>query len=125
MCSNHRSRRGFLLCTVVAALLAAGVGYLLMERLRTDSMQSVQQRLDDWRVTLMLLRWAAIAIVAFGWRYGIARLLAAGRIHSTQAALLNTLRWDVVTWLVLLELVLGQGVMVRFLRLITEALPLG
>lgn len=120
MYSNIRARRkGFLLCTTVAVLLTAGVGYLLMVWLQTDSVQSIQQSLDSWRITLTLCRWAAIALVAFSWHYAVQRFTAASKISSDQAEHLHGMRWRAVTWLILLELVLGQGMAVKFLALLT------
>lgn len=120
MCSNIRARsKGFLLCTAAAALLTAGVGYLLMVRLQTDSVQSIQQSLDSWRITLTLCRWAVIALVAFSWHYTVQRFTAASKMSAVQAGHLHGMRWRAVTWLILLELVLGQGMVVKFLALLT------
>ena len=121
MCSNTRPRRkGFLLCTTVAALLTAGAGYLLMHRLQTESIQSIQQTMNTWRVALTLLRWGVIAVVAFSWSYIVQCFSASGKLSSVHAEYLAGLRWRVVTWLILLELVLGQGMVVKFLDLIAE-----
>ena len=120
MYSSVRARRkGFLLCTAVAVLLTAGVGYLLMIRLQTDSVQSIQQNLDRWRITLTRCRWTVIALVAFGWNYAVQRFTAASKISTLQAEHLHGMRWRAVTWLILLELVLGQGMVVKFLALLT------
>lgn len=122
MYSSIRARRkGFLLCTTVAGLLTAGVGYLLMYRLQTDSVQSIQQNLDSWRITLTLCRWAVIALVAFSWHYAIQRFTVASKMSSVQVEHLHGMRWRAVTWLILLELVLGQGMVVKFLELLTGA----
>ncbi len=121
MCSNTRPRRkGFLLCTTVAALLTAGAGYLLMHRLQTESIQSIEQTMATWRLTLTLLRWGVIATAAFSWSYVVQRLSASGKLSSVQAEYLTELRWRAATWLILLELVLGQGMVVKFLDLIAE-----
>ncbi len=120
MFSNVRSRyKGFLLCTAVAVVLTAGVGYLLMYRLQTDSVQFIQQNLDSWRITLMLCRWTVIALVAFSWHYAVRRFSAVGKMSSIQAENLHGMRWRAVTWLILLELVLGQGMVVKFLEHLT------
>lgn len=122
MYSNIRARRkGFLLCTAAAVLLTAGVGYLLMVRLQTDSVQSIQQSFDSWRITLTLCRWTVIALVAFGWHYAVQRFTVASKMSSVQAEHLHRMRWRAVTWLLMLELVLGQGMVVKFLDLITGA----
>ena len=120
MYSSIRARRkGFLLCTAAAVLLTAGVGYLLMVRLQTDSVHSIQQSLDSWRITLTLCRWTVIALVAFSWHYAVQRFAAASKMSAVQAEHLHGMRWRAVTWLILLELVLGQGMVVKFLDLIT------
>ncbi|MAD27773.1 MAG: hypothetical protein CMK75_07090, partial [Pseudomonadales bacterium] len=60
-----------------------------------------------FRPSLMLGRWTVIALVAFGWHYAL------------QAEHQHGMRWRAVTWLILLELVLGQGMVVKFLALLT------
>ena len=107
-------RKGFLMATLVAALLTALVGYWLMHRLQTDSVQSIQQSIDTWRLTLTICRWTVIALVAFGWNIGVEHLAKTGKINSDQTGQLHRYRWRAVTWLVIFELVLGQGLVVKF-----------
>lgn len=124
MFNNFRARRkSFLLLTTLAALLIGLVGFLLMHRLQTESVQSVQHSLDVWRMTLMLIRWTAITLVALSWKYLIARLVSIGVISHDRVASLIEMRWRAVTWLVVLELVLGQGVLVKAVSLALGALP--
>ena len=113
--NSGAKRKGFLIATLVAVLLTALVGYWLMHRLQTDSLPSIQQGIDSWRLTLMLCRWTVIALVAFGWNVGIEYLARTGKIHSVQKEQLLRHRWRAVTWLVILELVLGRGLVVKFL----------
>lgn len=110
-------RKGFLLSTTVAACLMALVGYLLMHRLQTDSVESIQHSIEVWRAPLTLVRWTAIGLVALGWHRLVAWWANVGHLHPQQAAQLTGLRWRIVLWLVVLELVLGQGVLVRTLSL--------
>ena len=122
MFNNIRSRRkNFLLFTTMAVLLTALVGYLLMHRLQTNSVQSVQQSIDAWRTTLTAIRWAVIAVVALGWKHLVAWLADATILSRAKATRLTGLRWRAVTWLVLLELVLGQGVLVNAIGLMVRA----
>jgi len=113
--NSGAKRKGFLMATLVAALLTALVGYWLMHRLQTDSVQSIQQSIDTWRLTLTICRWTVIALVAFGWNVGVEYFFKSGKIHSSQADRLRRYRWRAVTWLVILELLLGQGLVVKFL----------
>lgn len=123
MFSNRRSRRkSFLLCASLAALLTMLVGYLLMHRLQTDSVQAIRQSIDAWRMTLAALRWTAIAVVALGWNYLLAGLVNVRILSRSGATRCTELRWRIVTWLVILELVLVQGMFVKVLGLIAEML---
>lgn len=124
MFNNLRAKRkGFLLLTTLAVLLTGLVGFLLMHRLQTESVQSVQHSLDVLRMTLMFIRWTAITLVALSWNYLIARLVSIGVISYDRVASLIEMRWRAVTWLVVLELVLGQGVLIKAVSLAVEAGP--
>ena len=113
--NSGAKRKGFLFASLAAALLTALVGYWLMHRLQTDSVPSIQQGIDSWRLTLTLCRWAVIALVACGWNVGVEHFARTAKINSAQADQLHRYRWRAVTWLVILELVLGQGLVVKFL----------
>lgn len=122
MFNNIRSRRkNFLLFTTMAVLLTVLVGYLLMHRLQTDSVQSVQQSIDSWRTILTAMRWTVIAVIAFGWNHLVDWLADAEILSRAKVARLTELRWRAITWLVLLELVLGQGVLVNAIGLMVRA----
>ena len=122
MFNNIRSRRkNFLLFTTMAVLLTVLVGYLLMHRLQTDSVQSVQQSIDAWRTILTAMRWTVIAVIAYGWNHLVAWPADAEILSQAKAARLIDLRWRAVTWLVLLEWVLGQGVLVNAIGLMVRA----
>jgi len=114
-------RKGFLLFTTMAVLLTALVGYLLMHRLQTDSVQSVQQSIDAWRTALTAIRWTLIVVVALGWNHLVVWLADTGILSQPKAAWLTGLRWRAVSWIVLLELVLGQGVLVNAISLMVRA----
>ena len=90
-------RKGFLLFATMAVLLTALVGYLLMHRLQTDSVQSVQQSIEAWRTTLTATRWTAIAVVGLGWNHLIAWLADAAILSRAKATRLTGLRWRAVT----------------------------
>ncbi|WP_428610122.1 hypothetical protein [Sedimenticola sp.] len=122
MFNNFRSRRkNFLLFTTMAVLLTALVGYFLMHRLQTDSVQSVQQSIDAWRTILTALRWTVIAVVAIGWNHLVVWLTDTEILSQAKTTRLTGLRWRAVTWLVLLELVLGQGALVNAIGLMVRA----
>ena len=124
MSNNIRAKRkGFLALTSLAALLTGVVGYLLMHQLQTQSVQSVQHSINAWRMALTLLRWTLIAFVALGWNHLITRLASAGVITHSKVTSLAALRWRAVTWLVVFELILGQGALVKVLSLMAGTAP--
>ena len=124
MSNNIRAKRkGFLALTTLAALLTGVVGYLLMHQLQTQSVQSVQHSINAWRMALTLLRWTLIAFVALGWNPLITRLASAGVITHSKVTSLTALRWRAVTWLVVFELILGQGALVKALSLMAGTPP--
>lgn len=124
MFNNLRSRRkGFLVLTTMAALLTALVGYLLMHWLQTESVQSIHYSIDSWRTILTAIRCAVIALLALSWSHLLAWCTKAGMFTRSQAPHLTGLRWRIITWLVLLELVLGQGVLIKAMSLVVGAVP--
>ena len=107
--------------TVIAALLTAGAGFLLMHRLQLESVQSIRQDMQAWQPVLGVLRVTVILLVALGWNRLVAVLAGTGILNPARAGQLAALRWRIVTWMVILELVLGQGLLVRIAQLATGA----
>ena len=110
-------RKGLVLFTAVAMLLTVLTGTLIMYRLQIESVESVRQGMQEWQPVLTGVRVAVILQVALGWNRLVAVLTHTGMLHLARARQLATLRWRIVLWLVVLELVLGQGVLVRIVQL--------
>ena len=124
MSANLRMRRkGLVLFTTLAVLLTALAGTLLMYRLQLESVQSVRQGLHDWKPVLTGVRVGVIGLVALGWNRLVAGLARTGILHPARAGRFTALRWRIVTWLVILEGVLGQGVLVRVMQLAGGTAP--
>ena len=122
MFNNARpKRKGFLLLTFTAVVLTALVGFFLMHRLRTESVQSIQHSIDSWQTSLTAIRWAVIILIALFWNYLVGGLVKSGIIDEQQAIGLTASRWRAATWLVLLELVVGQGVLIKATTFISGA----
>ena len=107
--------------TVLAALLTAGAGFLLMHRLQLESVQSIRQDMQAWQPVLGAVRVTVIFLVALGWNRLVAVLASTGMLHPARAGQLAALRWRIVAWMVVLELVLGQGMLGRIVQLATGA----
>ncbi len=64
------------------------------------------------------IRCLLIALLAMGWPLIVNALHRWGRIDEAQAATLLALRWRIVTWLVVIELVLGQNLLGQVLAVL-------
>jgi len=104
-------RRWFFLLTLLAFGLAMGAGTILWHSVETTSVVAVQTRIDALKPVLTGVRLAIIALVAIAWPWLVNALHRWGRIDGTQAANLIAVRWRIVTWLVVIELVLAQNLL--------------
>lgn len=122
MFNNARpKRRGFLLLTLTAVALTALVGFLLMHRLQTESVQSIQHSVDSWQSSLTPIRWAVIILITLFWNHLVGGLARAGVITEQHTTDLTAQRWRAATWLVVLELIVGQGVLIKATSFISGA----
>lgn len=104
-------RRWFFLLTLLAFGLALGAGAILWRSVETTSVVEVQTRIEALKPVLTGFRLTIIALVAIAWPWLVNALHRWGRIDGTQAANLIAVRWRIVTWLVVIELVLGQNLL--------------
>ena len=104
-------RRWFFLLTLLAFGLALGAGGILWYSVETTSAVAVQTWIDALTPLLTGIRLSLIALVAMGWSWIVNALQRWGRLDETQAGNLLALRWRIVTWLVVIELVLGQNLL--------------
>ena len=102
-------RRGFVVLTLLAFGLALSIGAFLWQSVQTSSIAVVQARIDALKPFLTAIRLFLIAWVAMVWPFLTRSLHRRGYIDKAQAATLLALRWRLITWLVVIELVLGQN----------------
>ena len=113
-------RRWFLLLTLLAFAMVLFTGGILWYSVETSSISEIQTRVDAMRPVLTWFRLFLIALVAMVWPYLTSGLQRWGRIDVAQAATLLALRWRIVTWLVVIELVLGQNLLGQVLAFLQE-----
>ena len=111
-------RRWFLLFTLMVFVLALGIGGFLWHSVETSSIGEIQTRIDAMKPVFTGIRLFIIALVAMAWPYLTRGLQRLGRIDGAQATTLLTLRWRIFTWLVLIELVLGQNLLGQVLAVL-------
>ena len=104
-------RRWFLLLTLLAFALALGTGGILWHSVETSSVVTMQTRIDALKPIFTRIRLFLIAVVTIAWPFLTSSLHRWGRLDETRATTLLALRWRIVTWLVVIELVLGQNLL--------------
>ena len=108
------NRGGLLGLSLLAAVLAAGVGVLLWQAVELSSMAQVAARIDELKPIATGIRLALIGLVAVLWPWLIGLANLAVRIGEQQRDDLLAQRWRLVGWLLVIELVLGQDLLARF-----------
>jgi len=108
-------RRWFVLLTLLAFGLALGIGAFLWHAVQASSVVAIQTRIELMKPIFTTIRLLLIALVAMLWPAVTRTLHRWGRVDEAGAAWLLSLRWRIVTWLGVIELVLGQNLLSRFL----------
>ena len=111
-------QRWFLLLTLLAFVLALVVGGGLWYSVETSSVSEIQTRVNALKPTFTGLRLFLIALVAVAWPFVTSVLHRWGRINEVHATTMLALRWRVVTWLVVIEGVLGQNLLGQVLSVL-------
>jgi len=111
-------RRWFLLLTLLASALALVAGGILWHSVETSSVSEIQTRVDAMKPTFTGIRLFLIALVAVAWPFVTCSLHRWGRIDEVQATTMLALRWRIVTWLVVIEGVVGQNLLGQVLAVL-------
>ena len=106
-------RRWFVLMTLLALGLALGIGALLWHAAQTSSVVTIQTRIEMMQPIFTVIRFLVIGLVALSWPAVTRALHRWGRIDEAGAARLLSVRWRIVTWLAVIELMLGQNLLGR------------
>ncbi|MEW8523850.1 MAG: hypothetical protein AB2552_12430 [Candidatus Thiodiazotropha endolucinida] len=111
-------RRWFFLLTLLAFALMLITGGILWHSVQTSSVSEIQTRVDAMKPVFTGIRLFVIALLVMAWPFLTSRLDRWGGIDKGQRDTLDNLRWRVVTWLVVIELVLGQNLLGQVLVLL-------
>jgi hypothetical protein len=101
--------------TLLFLVLAVAAGWRLLEVASTEGLTRIESTWAAWAPWLALWRIVLIAAIALLWSPILRALIRAGRLEPERYATLKALRWRVVGWLIVLELVLVRGVLMDFL----------
>ena len=112
-------RRWFLRFSLLAVVLALIIGVVLTNAIQSSTVAAVQSSINSYSLVLAGLRLAVIGLIALVWPKLIHIAERSQRISEDAAAQLKSLRWRIVGWLLVIELLLGQNLVWRSL----QALP--
>ena len=114
-------RRWFLLLTLLAFALALFAGGVLWHSVETSSISEIQTRVDAMKPAFTGIRLFLIALVAMAWPFLMNSLYHWGQFNEAQATTMLALRWRIVTWLVVIEGVLGQNLLGQILTVVQRS----
>ena len=106
-------RRVLLGLSVLAVVLTMGVGLLLWQATELSSVSKVSDQIDRFKPMASGIRLALISLLAILWPRLINLAHRVNRINQEKRDSLLALRWRVVGWLLVIELVLGQNLFGR------------
>jgi len=107
----RRQRRYWLVgCSLLAFLAALGIGLLLWQAVALSSLAAVAQRVTELKPLLGAVRLGLIALLALLWPW-VSDWLCKKRHSPFSAVESNRLRWRVVGWLLVIDLLIGQNLL--------------
>lgn len=115
-------RRWFLTLSLVAVGGVIAVGLVLWQAVEVSSLSTVSERVAAAKPFASAIRFALIGLLALAWPWLPALWAGANGNDDRTHALWMALRWRLIGWLVVIELVLGQNLIGRFLGAISGLL---
>ena len=114
-------RRWFLGLSLLALALVLAVGALLWQAVELTSLAAVSRTIDDFKPLAGVVRLTLIGLLALFWPWLVAFAARTGNADGRTKVHWLGLRWRVSGWLLVIELVLGQDLLGRFLTAINRA----
>ena len=108
-------RRWFVLLTLLACGLAMAIGVLLWQSVQSLSVVVIQMRIEEMKPVFTTIRFLLIGVVATSWPEISQALHRWERVDEAGKARLLSLRWRIVMWLLVIELMLGQNLLGQFM----------
>ncbi|MCP5410121.1 MAG: hypothetical protein H6963_12610 [Chromatiaceae bacterium] len=107
-------RRGLLGFSILAIVLTIGVGFLLWQATELSSVSKISDRIEQIKPMASGIRLVLIGLLGVFWPRLVHLAHSLGRIDQEKRESLLALRWRVVGWLLVIELMLGQNLFGRF-----------
>jgi len=106
-----RRMRWTLVLTLLAAALTLVIGGLLWKFVTTASVVEIQGQVATMKPVITILRLSVITVIALLWPMLIGVFHRRRRIDDDRRAELLAVRWRIVAWLVVIEVVVGQNLL--------------
>jgi hypothetical protein len=90
---------------IIAVIVAGG---LILTAQHTD-LDTLRMNIENYRLATTVVRLGAIALIALAWPKLVRASEQRGHISLDRSAELTGLRWRIVTWLLLIEILVGQN----------------
>ncbi|MCB1867200.1 MAG: hypothetical protein KDI43_01395 [Gammaproteobacteria bacterium] len=107
-------RRWFVGLSILAVGLIFAVGALLWQVAELSSLSAVSEQVVRLKPFAGAIRILFIAVLAVLWPRLVDLAVRAGRVDAAERSRLLALRWRVVAWLLIIELMIGQDLFGRF-----------
>lgn len=111
-------RRWCLTLSLLAAAAIIAVGSVLWQAVELSSLAAVSERVNRWRPLLGGVRLALMGVLAAAWPW-LSLLTSHASDEASQARWMS-LRWRVVGWLLVIELVIGQNLPGRVITIVAN-----
>ena len=116
-------KSAFVSLGLLTLVLAAALGAFLWHGVQATSVLAVEAQIQALQPVMSAARFALIATIALAWPGAIRLLQARGYLDAQGAAFWHAHRLRAVLWLVVIELMLGQDLVARFLESLGQAGP--
>lgn len=102
-------RRWFLRLSAVALLGAIVSARVLLMTLKHTDIQTLGNSIQNYRYAGTVIRLSGIVLISLVWRSLVSASETSGHISRERSAELMALRWRITTWLMVIELLVGQN----------------
>lgn len=102
-------RRWFWRLCLITVLAAIAIGVALLLLLKGSSITSLRAGVDAYHFPLTALRLGIIGLIALAWPRLIRHSEHWGYISIDRSIELASMRWRILAWLLLIEMLIGQN----------------
>ena len=110
-------RRWFFGSSILAVGLIFAVGVLLWQAAELSSLSAVSEQVARLKPFAGVIRLLFIAVLAALWPRLVDLAARYGQVDAAERSQLQALRWRVIIWLLIIELMIGQDLFGQFLQI--------